>query len=766
MEEESLARGRRVSRIRASLTPLVGRRREILAAVAAIEQDRLVSLVGVGGVGKSRLAEAVAHELGGQFRDGVVYVELATVQDPQHIPQVVHDLVDPVSNPRTSLIERLYRRHMLLVLDACEHLISDIAGFATELLEYCPDVRIIVTSRIPLGIMGERVFHVPPLSVAPSSDTTPSEAALLFMHRARAVTSDTIGDDPVSIEELCRRLDGLPLAIELAAIRLRTMSVRDMLASINDRFALLRAGPAEGAARSLSAMLRWSWEQCDDAQRRLWTEMSIFVGAVRLPEIAAVCKFDDILAAADAVDGLVQRSLVVRELSESGTTFRMLDTITEFGREMIDSHDYSWDTTRDELRARHAYYFSKLAEGVGADWFGPHQIELSRHLRTAMPNLRLAFDYLMSDEVSAGTAANVFVNLWPYWIGCGHLREARMWANRILDRTGERVPDFLWVSGWVEILLGDLETAEAFFSESIASSPASSRGQYIAHSLLGACRGIRGDYSAAATAYDYGIKEAVAADDVFATALLTQNYAEIATIGGDVEHGMYGCDRVAAICREHNERWILSHVLWVQALGDLITGDLAGAVALSSESLRLKSSIYDLLGVALAAEVFAWASAKQGELRTAATVLGATAAYWSDTDRELMGFTQLSRYREECVQSLTSGLSVTVQQSCGRRGAELGLEGIANLPDRAEQHRSSSASGSSSPTTRVLLTQREREIVEHVSAGLSNKQIAGTLVVSVRTVETHVSHILAKLGVTRRTELKSVYRPAKNPDRW
>ncbi|MCR5979537.1 hypothetical protein GDN83_17650 [Gordonia jinghuaiqii] len=738
----------RSSRSRTPLTSLVGRSEQIDEVISAFNDARLVSLVGVGGIGKSRLAAAVAAESEPHLADGVAVIELGAVTDPRHLPQLVREAIAPTSNQQVSLEDLLSRREMLMVLDGCEHLIPDVAEFTAEILECTPGLRVLATSRLPLSIPGEHLFHVPGLRVADVGAERPSESAELFRSRARAVTGQTsLGSLPI-VEELCRRLDGLPLAIELAAIRTRTMSVEELLAGINNRFALLRASSQGTEPRSIDAVLRWSWEQCTPDEQQLWAEFSIFVGAIPLGSITDVCGFSDTLATADIIDGLVQRSLLVRQDTPRGVTFRMLDTIAAFGAQMLAA-------TPDravELRARHARHYASIAAGISDSWFGPEQQRKSELLRTHIPNFRAAYNYCLPHAELADTAVSMFADLWTYWVASGQLREARVWAGQLVAAAPPEHERALWVAGWVELLLGDLDTAEIHLDVCRRNSAPTTRANYLSDSLLAACRAIRGDFDFAADRYRAAIAQATAADDTFAVTLLTQNHAELATISGDVTGGLASCADVEAICERHNERWIYSHTLWVEALGALMQDRYDDAITHASSSLELKSSIHDLLGTALVAETLAWASALRADLHTAAVILGATSAYWQGTDTPLLGFAQLQKLHARCLDLLDRGLDPDSRVRAESDGARIGLEGLAGLMDTGGDLRAASTR----PAARIAqLTRREREIAELVRIGLSNRQIAHRLYISVRTVETHVSHILAKLGLSRRGEIEA-----------
>jgi non-specific serine/threonine protein kinase len=730
--------------LRAPLTSFVGREQQISTVRAALGQDRLVSLLGVGGVGKTRLAVAVAE----QHADEVVSVDLAAVVDPAYLAQVIHDAVDPNGNQRATLTDTLRDRPLLLVLDGCEHLGPELGDLVADLLTGCPDLLVLATSRMPLGVDGERVLHVPPLSLDRALGQECSSAARLFTTRARAVVGPLEPDDRENVEELCRRLDGLPLAIELAATRTRTMSVSEMLEGISDWVSALRPHATASDDRSLEAVLRWSWDHCSAVEQQLWSQLSVFTGPITLSAAAAVCGFRDGLEIADAVDGLIQRSLLTRETRRQVTTFRMLDTIATFGRRAFSDEA---PLTFEQLQGRHARHCVETARRLNAEWLGPDQGRLSEYAIVMIPDFRAAFDHLMQSPDTIEAAAEMYADLWPYWIGCGRLRESRAWTRRLLERWDAPHARALCIAGWTELLLGNTPAAARHLTASLAAVEQDPRTENLSRSLLSGCHAVAGDFDAAKDEYERSIAELEAVGDELIAALLWENYAELAVISGDLARGRRGCERAGRTCRAHGEQWVLSWTLWVEALADFLDDDLDRALRCAREAWDLKAAIDDLLGSAVVAEVAAWACARRGDTTVAAEILGATTQYWAGTDGPLLGFRELLLHRRRCLRAIDESLSAGERRAAESRGSEAGLLGVR---DRVRDVTEAAVGESDPDRPRPaidLLTPREREIVAYVQQGLTNKEIAERLTVSVRTVEAHVSRVLAKLGVGRRS---------------
>jgi predicted ATPase/DNA-binding CsgD family transcriptional regulator len=767
---------------RAPLTSFVGRDLHIAQVRAALSQDRLVSLLGVGGVGKTRLAMAVAEDHARRFADEVVSVDFEAVSDPTYVGQAVHDAVAPHANQQASLVDTLADRTMLLVMDGCEHLGSRLGDLVADLLTRCPDLRVLATSRIPLGVDGERLIHVPPLSLERAGDEKLSPAARLFQTRARAVVGPLEPDEHEAVEELCRRLDGLPLAIELAATRTRTMTVSEMLEGINDWVAVLRPSsvasesPSESPSesRSLEAVLRWSWDHCTAVEQQLWSQLSVFAGPITLSAAAAVCGFGDRFEITDAVDGLIQRSLLIRETRHKITTFRMLDTIATFGRRAFaDSGGLPSALTYAQLRDRHARHYAELAHQLSVDWLGPNQRQLSRQTSLVIANFRAAFDHLMQFPDGAA-ASDMYADLWPYWIGCGRLRESQTWMQRLSDRRAAPHARALCISGWTEFVLSDIEAAARQLTAGLAvgraarraGAPRDPRTENLSRSLLSACHATAGDFDVAKNEYERSIAEVESLGDDLIAALLWENYAELAVIAGDLDRGRLGCVQAKRICRAHREQWVLSWTLWVEALAAYLDGDLEETVARALEAWDLKATLDDLLGAAVVAEVAAWAYAMRGDTVLAAEIFGATGQYWAGTDGPLLGFRELLLHRERCIRRIESSLSAGERASAEERGIEAGLLGLVDrvreVADELPTAHGRRLEALPRPTAE-LLTPREREIVDYVRQGLTNKEIAERLTVSVRTVEAHVSRVLAKLGVGRRSGIATALSAAGTP---
>ncbi len=395
-------------------TTLIGRADELARLGRALETHRLVTLTGVGGVGKTRLALQLAADVLDNFPDGAWLVALATIRDPDLVPSAVATAMEIAERPGRPLHETVRdtigTRQLLIVLDNCEHLLDPTARLVDELLDTCPAIRIVATSREAFGVEGEQVWPTPSLRLpggeAPASleELAQADAVALFVERARAVQPDfqLSADNAAAVVGLCRRLDGIPLAIELAAARVSALGPRDILDRIDQRFLLLTGGSRTALERhqTLQAAVDWSYELLDEDERRLFERLSVFVGGFTLEAAVAGAADDDQheVEVLDMLSRLVGKSMVIADRSGESVRYQLLETLRQYGRDRLAA---SGDATR--IRARHSEYFLAYAETVQAALMSPDQALAWDRLNLETGNIRSTFNWLL--ETGAASSA-------------------------------------------------------------------------------------------------------------------------------------------------------------------------------------------------------------------------------------------------------------------------------------------------------------------------------------------------------------------------
>jgi predicted ATPase/class 3 adenylate cyclase len=452
--------------LRPPATSFLGRESELAEVEASLNAHRLVTLTGPGGVGKTRLALEVAARIKESFPDGVWVIELAAVGDPAAVPEAVAAVLGITQQPgmsvADSVAQALEGRSRLLVFDNCEHVLDAAADLIEAILTRSATVKVLATSREGLRAADEQLWPVPSLDVGTSVDST---AARLFVERARAVApgiSLTGADDAGAVVEICRRLDGIPLAIELAASRMQSMTVTEVRDRLDDRFRLL-VGSRRGQHRhhTLRHAVAWSYDLLDDTEKTLLTRCSVFAGGFDLHAACAVAGSGDEFATLDLLDALVRKSLLVADRSTGRTRFSMLETIRQFAEEQLVNHGEA-----DEARAEHARYFAGRETDILALWDGPRQRETYTWFSVELPNLRAAFRWAADHgDLNTAAAIAVYATFLGFWV---EQYEPVAWAEELIEpakAVGHRRLAQLYVTaaqcyatGRVEDALGYAET--------------------------------------------------------------------------------------------------------------------------------------------------------------------------------------------------------------------------------------------------------------------------------------------------------------------
>jgi predicted ATPase/DNA-binding CsgD family transcriptional regulator len=640
---------------------------------------------------------------------------------------------------------------MLVVLDNCEHLRDACAVLVDTLLSECPKLRVLATSRRPLDVAGEVRFVVPPLPTTGGPERpsgAPNDAIDLLVERARAVTPDfaVAEANAADVAALCRRLDGLPLALELAAVRLRTLTPAQIIDRLSDRLDLLQhVGPAvPERQQSLPAALEWSYRHLQPPEQILWQRVAVFVGDFDLAAAEAVCA-DPVLprdAIMDALDGLVDASVLGVYRMPDRVRFRMLETIRLFGGQLLERSG-----GRTTVLRRHRDHYARLAADV--DWVGPQQVTDLNRLAAEHGQLRAALEFSADTPGEALAGLGLAADLWLYWQARAQLGEGRRWLGRLLascaEPTATRAKG-LAVAGYLAVAQADPAAATPLLQEAYAVAAAIGEPGVAAFATqyLGLVEMFRGNYDDA----EQLLRTAAAArrrlgQDRFA-AFAMADVGVAAFFRGDLDTAGTAFTESLAL-NSGGDPWTRSHALWGLGLVRWRTGALAEAEQMQKEALDLIRRVDDRSGIALGIHALAWLAAANGDWRNAASLEGAAEATW----RSIPARTPepLRPIIEECAQQGRQALGAAhwqVEYDKGRsleRPAALALA-LGEAPPATPP-----------PPADGTLTRRPREVAQLVAQGLTDREIAARLSISIRTAESHVEQILARLGFRTRAQI-------------
>jgi predicted ATPase/class 3 adenylate cyclase/DNA-binding CsgD family transcriptional regulator len=573
----------------AQFTSFIGRQKELAEVRRLLADNRLVTLTGVGGTGKTRLAAQVAMELACDFPDGAWYVDLAPISVPELVPTTVARSLGLTDQPGYTTIDVLLRflsdRELLVVLDNCEHLIDASASLIAELLGGCPGLTLLATSREPIGVSGEVTWGVPSLSLS-------DEAVALFDDRARQTRTDfRVGPDNIeAVTEICRRLDGLPLAIELAAARIRALSVNDIVESLHDRFRLLTGGARTVVRRqqTLRASVDWSFALLSDSERIIFRRLAVFVGGFDLDAAHAVAGTEttERYQVLDQLTLLVEKSLVVAEDGPLGTRYRLLETMRQYALEKLGEANDSADT-----RDRHRDHYSAIAAVLDTPADTDYERQLTR-ADTELANLRAAFGWSLENS-NVTLALTLTSSLQPLWWTRGRLREGSAWFEAALAAN----PEHEIAPATVALALADKALLDMWF-----------------------------DVEASVEHAQTSLAIARQADD---SALLLRALTACSYIVG------YGYDSAAAqplfaeaidLARALDDRWRLGLILVKMASTAIINADSLTAEATAAEGGALAESIGDMAASRECQFYLSWTQLIRGETKGAVARFGEVVA--------------------------------------------------------------------------------------------------------------------------------------------
>lgn len=685
----------------------VGRDDELTALTGALGTSRLVTVVGPAGVGKSRLASHAAAALQNRYGDGARLCELSLLRDPGLLAHVLAEslgLTDHTRRPpRDVLLDHLSDRGLLLVVDGFEQLVDDCAELVRDVLRRAPGVRVLAVGRRPLRVDGEQVFELAAM--------TEADAAALFTARAADVLPHFRVTDANrrAVRELCGRLEGIPLALELAAGRLPALSLDQLLTRLGDRFNLLTGGCGSALPRhrTLRTAVGWSHELCTPEERLLWARLSVFAGQFDLEAAEYICSGPDLPheSVLDVLHELVAQSVVCREETPAGLRYRLLDTVRAYGADWLEAIG---DTGR--LRRRHRDWYMGLATWCELEWFSPRQAEIAACTDSALPNMRAALELCLEDPEETHLGLHLAGTLWFHWVGCGRLAEGRHWLDRCLARQSEHEGSrlkALWVLGYVAVLQGDTTAAAGALHECAERAALTGNGLAAAYAEhRRGCMALLSD-------------EMPRAEELLRSALA--RYEEVGEFNSNVLMGRVElamalvfqdgldaavalCEEVRRICEEHGELWVRAYALYVLAYAAWTEDDCGRARELLTECIAVGHRFNDLVGLVLALELLALVTADEGDPAEAAVLQGAAAPVWDAVGPPLFGSGHFGAPRALCEERASALLGSERFEACLREGRGLSLDEAVRRALAAPERPRPGAAG-----TRLVRPRETRE---------------------------------------------------------
>jgi predicted ATPase/DNA-binding CsgD family transcriptional regulator len=785
------------------LNSFVGREQELVEIEHLLDTTRLVTLVGTGGVGKTRLAQRVAAQVLDRYPDGAWLIELAAVVESTLLPYAAAMSLGlrelPGLSPLAILTQHLQPKRLLLVLDNCEHLIASSAHLIETLLRACPGLQVLATSREPLRVAGEIAWRVPSLSLPWPPQPTPgepgvqSEAVRLFLARASeaAPTFAVTEQNKACIARVCYRLDGIPLALELAATRVTVLSVDQIADELDDRFRLLVGGKRTAVPRqqTLQATFDWSFDLLSDPEQAVLRRLAPFAGGFGLDAARAVCSGGDV-AQEDVLDHLtrlVDKSLIAADVRPQISRFHLLETVQQYA-------DAKLHKAGEKLGvgAQHLAWFADLAERAEPEQRSADQAQWLDRLELEHENFTAALEWSRSSAGGAEAGLRLAAALRWFWFARGHPSEGLLWLTRgLADASGIALPvraKALDAAGALCHSLGDLMPAEAYLSEGLTiwRQLGDKRGMAISLNTLGLVAKAQGSLVRAGTQLSKALTLAREMNDAPRVATVLNNLAALAIDQGDyaaaqpflreslsikrglgdaagianslhnlgdaaLHQGAY--DQAAAALREgltFSRQVGVGHVsaqsLHSLAMVGLRRGDPGGANGHLRESLALFKQLGDRSGMALCLEGMAEGAVARGACEPAVVWLSAAAAWRVANDFPVPPYDR-SDY-DRVLGAAHSGLKGAAFGDAWATGAAMTLEqAIDHAPaSQPEAHLAA-------PRGRTELTPREREVAKLVSLGLSNRGIADELGIATATATLHVEHIRGKLGFHSRAQI-------------
>jgi predicted ATPase/DNA-binding CsgD family transcriptional regulator len=761
-------------RLPVEVTGFVGREAELARLAALLERARLVTVTGPGGVGKTRVALRAAALAPG-FADGVCLVELSTLREPELLPAMIADALGlPERSPwtqRDAVLAHLRDRHLLLILDTCEHLIDDCAVFAEAVIAEAPGVTLLATSREPLDVIGENSCPIPPLPI-PGPDSpggmdaqqgAGGTAVDLFLQRAAAVVPGltVTPGDLRHVIRLCHRLGGIPLAIELAAVRLRALTLAELASRLDERQVLLTSGQRGGRHKTLRDAIAWSYDLCTPAEQALWARLSVFAGPVSISAAEDVCadRAIDRDQVMPAMIRLVDKSVLMRTEPDADggagqpTRYQMLEIIREFGAEQLTASG-ARSAISDRLIAR----YLTMARGFFDHFPDDDQLVRLRELRRENASIGAALESAFAGDQGERVAAGVMLAtaLFAYWRARGLHKEGSYWLGKAVEWSPAgslAQAGALLGRGYFAAMRGDGDLAIACSGDSLRIGTELGDEPIIAHGYLLAnlALTVSGRLAEAGRAADEAGRRLAALGAHLRLVYLEIQLTYLALLNGDAEVAIEHVQRGLNLLGDRREGWLHGKLYLLAAMALFLSGRETESTWGATRSLRVKHEIGDIAGAAFALELLGWLAARSGKQERAAWLLGGADRLWDTAGGRLTAPGIMERLHQEAVVRATGTLGqqrfeALFTRAAQQRSDEIVAFAVSDADDPA-------SGGSTKPRQSGQLTVREHEIATLVAHGHSNRQIAELLFISRRTVDAHVEHIFDKMGITSRVML-------------
>jgi predicted ATPase/DNA-binding CsgD family transcriptional regulator len=747
---------RRPGNMPAETTSFIGRRQQIAEVRKKLTEARLVTLVGPGGVGKTRLAIRVAADLSRGFGDGGWLVELADVRDASLVSHVVMAALDlrdqAAADPLTLLLSHLRDKELLLVVDNCEHLLEAAARVVAEVLRTAPGIRVITTSREPLSVPGEHVVPVPPLALPVPQATEPlaqlsqNEAVMLFTQRAAAAsgTFELSHVNQAAVVDLCRRLDGLPLAIELAAVRTRVLTVEQILDRLADRFGLLTGGSRAAVPRhqTLRTTIEWSHDMLPAGERAVLRRSAAFAGMFTLEDAEAVCGGVDAPAeqALDLVSSLVDKSLLVKEDVSGVACYRQHETMREFSHlKLVDAGE------EESAELRCADYYRSKCHGSGLE--GRRRLpEWLAWVDLEIDNLREVLRRCLS-RMDTARGTDIAVSLGWYWITRA-TTEGTRWLEQFLAAGEVDQQARAWayfIRGFLAVLKADQAAARPALNAAVREARQAGQFDLLSEALSMAsiAENMAGDRASARRLLD----EAVGMAGFCGQPAVLQARALNGFFTADLDAVTAAATEGVRFTRETGDLYSLENMLLNLGIAALMTRDLERSKPLLAEALQIAHRIDDRVIQAHLLDAFGYYAALRGQAGLTARLLGAAQTMRAQAGANVMPFiAPLLTKAEQSAREKLGAAKFEAESAAGRllnrnTAAELAL----GKDPAGERPRTGTDAG--------VLGKREADVARLIADGLTNKQIGARLFIAERTVDSHVRAILNKLGFSSRAQI-------------